>query len=198
DNVFQGVTGFASLALDQLPPNTPAHQNVREADSAARHGMKFCAQLHQLSRGGQAKPLPAGGSHALARGGAPLVNTAPDGPIASEVAADLPAVAIEGGGLQMILGHLRDNAVEASPKDGLVQLTARLVELAPADLAGFHGHPATGPHVEVRIADSGPGLPDEARRRVVVGPFFTTKFRHPGLSLAVGYRILYAHPPPGP
>lgn len=193
DNVFQGVTGFASLALDQLPPNTPAHQNVREADSAARHGMKFCAQLHQLSRGGQAKPLPAGVSNALAREVARLVNTAPNVRIESEVAADLPAVAIEGGGLQMILGHLLDNAVEASPKDGLVQLTARLVELAPADLAGFLGRPATGPHVEVRIADSGPGLPDEARRRVFVEPFFTTKFRHRGLSLAVVYRMLYAH-----
>src|SRR5262249_37974329 len=113
--------------------------------------------------------------------------------IESDVAAALPAVAVEGGGLQMILGHLLDNAVEASTKDGLVQVTARLVELAPADLAGFLGRPATGPHVEVRIADSGPGLPDEARRRVFVEPFFTTKFRHRGLSLAVVYRMLYAH-----
>src|SRR5262249_11541404 len=104
DNVFQGVTGFASLALDQLPPNTPADKNFREADSPARHGMNFCPRLPQLSRGGQAKPLPAGVSNALAREVARLVNTAPNVRIESEVAADLPAVAIEGGGLQMILG----------------------------------------------------------------------------------------------
>jgi signal transduction histidine kinase len=47
--------------------------------------------------------------------------------------------------------------------------------------------------VEVRIADTGPGLTDDARRRMFVEPFFTTKFRHRGLSLAVVYRMLYAH-----
>ena len=72
-------------------------------------------------------------------------------------------------------------------------MTARLVELAPGELAGFLGCPATGPHVEVRIADAGPGLTDDARRRMFVEPFFTTKFRHRGLSLAVVYRMLYAH-----
>src|SRR5262245_10539591 len=59
DNVFQGVTGFLALALDVLTSGTPAHQNVREADTAARYGMKFCSQLHELSRGGNARPLPA-------------------------------------------------------------------------------------------------------------------------------------------
>jgi signal transduction histidine kinase len=106
---------------------------------------------------------------------------------------DLPAVAVEGSGLQMILGHLVENAAEAGPKDGVVKVVARLVELAPADLPGFLGRPAAGPHVEVRITDAGPGLTDEARRKMFVEPFFTTKFRHRGLSLAVVYRMLYAH-----
>jgi signal transduction histidine kinase len=47
--------------------------------------------------------------------------------------------------------------------------------------------------VEVRVADDGPGLTDEAKRRMFVEPFYTTKFRHRGLSLAVVYRMLYAH-----
>ena len=63
DNVFQGVTGFLALAAEDLMPGSPAHDNVREADTAARAGMKFCVQLHQLSRGGQARPLPASVQH---------------------------------------------------------------------------------------------------------------------------------------
>src|SRR5262245_58806026 len=59
DNVFQGVTGFNALALELLEPGSPAWQNVSEADSAARQGMKFCTQLHQLSRAGHARPTPA-------------------------------------------------------------------------------------------------------------------------------------------
>ena len=65
DNVFQGVTGFNALALELLGPESLAHQNLKEADGAARQGMKFCAQLHQLSRGGHARPLPAGVAAAL-------------------------------------------------------------------------------------------------------------------------------------
>ena len=38
DNVFQGVTGFLALALEELMPGSPAHDNVREADTAARQG----------------------------------------------------------------------------------------------------------------------------------------------------------------
>jgi signal transduction histidine kinase len=110
-----------------------------------------------------------------------------------DVPQDLPAVAVEGSGLQMILGLLLDNAAEASPRDGGVRVVARPVELAPDELPGFFGRPAAGPHVEVRVADQGAGLTDEARRKMFVEPFFTTKFRHRGLSLAVVYRMVYAH-----
>jgi signal transduction histidine kinase len=193
DNVFQGVTGFLALAAEELMPGSPAHDNVREADTAARAGMKFCVQLHQLSRGGQARPLPAGVPAALAREVTRLTAYHPAAKVAVDAPADLPAVAVEGSGLQMILGHLLDNAVEAGPKGGPVTVTARLVELAPAELPGFLGRPAAGPHVEVRVADQGAGLTEEARRKMFVEPFFTTKFRHRGLSLAVVYRMVYAH-----
>jgi signal transduction histidine kinase len=193
DNVFQGVTGFNALALELLPAESQAHQNIKEADGAARHGMKFCAQLHQLSRGGHARPLPAGVATALAREIGRLVPTFPAVRFEVEASPELPPVAMEGSGLQLLLGNLLDNAAEASKKDAGVRITARLIELAPGDLAGFLGCPATGPHVEVRIADGGSGLTDDAKRRMFVEPFFTTKFRHRGLGLAVVYRMLYAH-----
>jgi signal transduction histidine kinase len=193
DNVFQGVTGFLALAGEDLAPGSPAHDNVREADTAARAGMRFCVQLHQLSRGGQARPLPASMHAAVAREVDRLAKSHAGARVEVDVPHDLPAVAVEGSGMQMILGHLLDNAAEASPKDRAVKVTARLVELAPDDLPGFLGRPSAGPHVEVRVTDAGPGLTDEARRKMFVEPFFTTKFRHRGLSLAVVYRMLYAH-----
>jgi Histidine kinase-, DNA gyrase B-, and HSP90-like ATPase len=193
DNVFQGVCGFMTLAREDLPPGSPPHENLGDAETAAKAGLKFCGQLHQLSRGGHARPLPASVHAALAREMDRLRKDHPEVRFQVDAPAELPAAAIEGGGLQMIFGHLIDNAAEASPKDGLVQVTARLVELAPADLPDFLGRPSAGPHVEVRIVDAGPGLTDEARRKMFVEPFFTTKFRHRGLSLAVVYRMLYAH-----
>jgi signal transduction histidine kinase len=193
DNVFQGVIGFAALAIEQLAPGSPAWENVREVEGSARYGLKFCAQLHQLNRGGIAKPLPAGVRTALMRETDRIAKSIPTVRFEIDAAASLPAVAVEGGGLQLLLGHLMDNAAEASSKASAIRVSARLVELVTADLAGFLGCPAAGPHIEVRIADEGPGLTDEDRRRMFVEPFYTTKFRHRGLSLAVVYRMLYAH-----
>ena len=193
DNVFQGVSGFTALALELLDSNSAAHRNVLEAETAARHGMKFCSQLHQLSRAGIARPLPASVAAALAREVTRLKRTHPA--VRLTVIADptLPAVAVEGGGLQMLLGHLLDNAIEASVADATVTATARLVELGAAELPDFLGHPGVGPHVEVVVADAGSGTSEDAQKRMFVEPFFTTKFRHRGLGLTVVFRMLYAH-----
>jgi signal transduction histidine kinase len=193
DNVFQGVTGFASLALESLPAGSPASQNLREVESSAKHGLRFCAQLHQLSRGGQARPLPSSIAGSLNREVARIQAAFPTVRFEVDALATLPTVSVEGGGLQAILGHLLENAAEASPKGGTVKAVATLVELAPAELRNFLGCPTTGPHVEVKIIDTGSGVTDEAKRRMFIEPFFTTKFRHRGLSLAVVYRMLYAH-----
>jgi signal transduction histidine kinase len=51
----------------------------------------------------------------------------------------------------------------------------------------------TGSHgVEIEVADTGPGLSDEARRRAFE-PFFTTKPSGTGLGLAIVYRIAEVH-----
>lgn len=193
DNVFQGVTGFASLALETLHPTSPAAQNVQEVQVAAQHGLKFNVQLHQLSRGGKAQPFPATVPPALTREIARINRTMPLVKIEVIAPPTLPPVAMEAGAVQLMVGHLLDNAAEASPKGGLITVTARLVELAASDFAGFLGQPTPGPNVEIVIRDSGPGLTEDARRRMFVEPFFTTKFRHRGLSLSVVYRMLYAH-----
>jgi signal transduction histidine kinase len=193
DNVFQGVTGFASLALDVLPSGSPAVPNIREVETSAKQGLRFCAQLHQLSRAGCARPMPSSIAGALGREVTRLQTAFPAIRFEVDAAHNLPAVAVEGGGLQAMLGHMLDNAAEASAKGALVKASAQLVELAPSDLAAFLGCPATGPHVEVKITDSGSGLTDEAKKRMFVEPFYTTKFRHRGLSLAVVYRMIYAH-----
>jgi signal transduction histidine kinase len=193
DNVFQGVTGFHALSLEVLSPASPAYQNIREAEAAARKGMRFCDQLHQLSRGGAARPIPAAVPAALEKEVARLGKAFPAVRFEVSKPADLPPVACEQAGLQLILGLILDNAAEATPKDGTVRVATRLVELAPADLPGFLGRPATGPHVEVRVSDAGPGLSDEAKQRMFVEPFYTTKFRHRGLGLSVVYRMIHAH-----
>jgi signal transduction histidine kinase len=192
-NVFQAVGGFLSLALDMIEKDSAALSSLTEAESASKMIAVFCDQLHQLHKSGEAKPGATSVATAITREANRVAKANPKIKVEIDIAADLPPIAIDAGGVQQIVGHLIDNAAEAVPAEGPVQVSARLIELAPGDLAGYLGNPAPGPNVEIMIRDAGPGMTEDARRRVFVEPFFTTKARHRGLGLAVVYRSLYAH-----
>jgi signal transduction histidine kinase len=72
--------------------------------------------------------------------------------------------------------NLMLNALDAMPEGGSLVVTA---------VVGSRG-------VEVEVADSGPGLSEEVRRRAFE-PFFTTKSNGTGLGLAIVYRVAEVH-----
>jgi signal transduction histidine kinase len=70
----------------------------------------------------------------------------------------LPALTVHGSELNQVWTNLLDNAIDALGDSGTITLTTR----------------RDGPCIRVDIADDGPGIPVEHRRRVFE-PFFTTK-----------------------
>jgi signal transduction histidine kinase len=72
--------------------------------------------------------------------------------------AGLPRVTAIGGELNQVWSNLLDNALDAIPQGGCVEVSAR----------------KEGTSVVVRVVDDGPGIPPENRERVFE-PFFTTK-----------------------
>jgi signal transduction histidine kinase len=194
DNIFTGVVGFAEMLQAMLEPDSLLRQYVTEIASAGNRGIQFTQQLHHLSRSGAAKPMPTRLTSVTAREEARLKKKSePAVRLQFSVPADLPPVAAESGALQAVLGHLLDNAVEASPPGGTVRVAAELIELSEAEAREFLGAAAAGPYVAVSVADEGPGVREDYRPRLFVEPFFTTKVRHRGLGLPVAYRILAAH-----
>lgn len=78
--------------------------------------------------------------------------------------------------LRRALVNLLLNAIDALAEGGQVVIS---------------GYEGPG-HFELEVADTGPGLSDEARRRAFE-PFFTTKHTGTGLGLAIVYRVAEAH-----
>ncbi|HSA56078.1 MAG TPA: ATP-binding protein [Gemmatimonadaceae bacterium] len=92
-----------------------------------------------------------------------------------EVEPDLPEVRASAAELNQVWANLLDNALDAAPRGGHVEVSARRE----------HGA------LVVRVIDDGPGIPDEIKGRIF-DPFFTTKpIGHGvGMGLETARRIL--------
>lgn len=99
--------------------------------------------------------------------------------VGCEVVCELAAARVraDAHGLQRVLVNLLVNAVEASAAGQTVTVT--VAELDDQQLS-------------VRVADRGPGLPDEIRHRIF-DPFFTTKPHGTGLGLTIAHRLIEAY-----
>ncbi len=105
--------------------------------------------------------------------------------VETDLAAELPAMAGDAGRLQQVFLNLILNARDAMPGGGRLRLRSF----------------ATGGRVCVEVADSGGGIPAEARNRIF-DPFFSTKTPDrsgpvpssgTGLGLSVSYGIIQEH-----
>ena len=91
-----------------------------------------------------------------------------------KVADDLPEVSAGRGSLEQLFLNLLTNAIDSMPAGGRLKVVAR-----PA-----------GNRLEVRIADTGTGIPAEQLKRIHE-PFYTTKTEGFGLGLAICRSILW-------
>ena len=87
----------------------------------------------------------------------------------------LPRIEAYAGELNQVWTNLIDNAVQAMDGEGRLEVGAKRL----------------GEEVEVLIADSGPGIPDDVGRRIFE-PFFTTKAQGvgTGLGLHIAHNIV--------
>lgn len=126
DNILTGIIGFSDLTQPMLPPGSQAAAFVAEIAKVGQRGIQFTQQLHQLSRSGQAKPNPASVSAAVAKEEIrlkPQMN--PNLRVEKDLPASLAAVALEGGPLQVVVGHLLENAIEACSQGGVIRIAAQ-------------------------------------------------------------------------
>lgn len=103
-------------------------------------------------------------------------------------AVDLPLVKGDEIRLQQVFENLLSNAVKFTPEEGTIAVSATVQP----------GHPPRGKLVEIRVADTGVGIPaDEVER--IFERFYQSEFhkdlgqRGTGLGLAIARRVVEAH-----
>jgi signal transduction histidine kinase len=102
-----------------------------------------------------------------------------------DLGARLPRVQTDAEQLKQVLINLFRNAVQAMPGGGKIFVATSIPDeglrlLRPPDT------------VELRVRDTGPGIPEEHRENIFV-PFFTTKEKGTGLGLAICQRLIRHH-----
>ncbi|MHC4859560.1 MAG: sensor histidine kinase [Planctomycetota bacterium] len=96
--------------------------------------------------------------------------------VETDLADGLPRVKVDPEQLKQVILNLVMNALQAMENGGTLEVTTKL---------------ASG-KVQLTVADTGEGIPDEIRDRVL-DPFYTTRPRGTGLGLSIVQKILLNH-----
>ena len=180
NNPLTGVLTNSSLMLEDLPEDHPWREDLQTIVTETLRCRKIVKGLLDFAR--QTKPQRTlldmnqvvGDVLALVRNQTIFRSVR----VVNDLHPNLPSVPADADQIRQVILNIVLNAAEAMSQGGELRVSSAI----------------DTPHraVEVRIADTGPGIPDEVRSRVFE-PFFTTKKTGTGLGLAIAYGIVERH-----
>ena len=195
NNLLAAILGNLVLAREDVGPDHPAQESLGEINRAAIRARQLVQQILTFSRRGpqtkERQPLlplveeALGLMRSLLPAGVQLV---------SRLSREPLHALVDGTQMQQVLMNLCTNAWQAlGGRGGEVTVALEPVEL-DASRALQMGIIEPGAFARLSVADNGPGMDEQVRRRVFE-PFFTTKApgTGTGLGLAVVHGIVKAH-----
>ena len=196
NNLLVSMLGHASLALEDLPENSTAHESIGHIETAAMRAADLCKQMLAYSGKGRfvvqrlnLSELIEEMSHLL------QVTLSKKIVLRLNLMKDLPAIEADSTQIRQVIMNLISNASEAAgEKSGFITITTGLLTVDREYLATtFLDDSLTeGRYTFLEISDTGAGM-DEATRNRVFEPFFTTKAAGRGLGLAAVLGIVRGH-----
>ncbi len=183
---------FINLSIDQARAKYPAgdERAARNVERNLNNVKDEISRLNHLvndflTAGRQAPPdLAPCDVRAIVKEAVALVEEqahVQDVRIDVQLSGDLSAMQFDAGQLKTCFLNILTNAVQAMPHGGQIRVTGGLV-------AANGG----APRLELRFADTGPGIPREDRERIFA-PYFSTKTTGFGLGLAITRKIVEDH-----
>jgi CheY-like chemotaxis protein len=190
-NYLTGILGFTELSLSQVPSDRLLHKYLQEVWESAQRGAAWIHRLHLFCRRSPAQTWPTVLATVLDTEEARLRSAGITGPRwTSKLPADLPLLNIDAEALQAALTELVNNAREASGDRAMVAIAAQVRELTQNNCDELLGSAQPGPHVELTVADDGPGMSPELHAKLFREMFLSTKPKHRGLGLLIVYGIM--------
>ncbi len=188
NNLLQGVFGFLTVAKLKIDQRDKAVLMLDKAEKALQVSVNLTTQLLTFSKGGQPvkktmylRPVIENATRfALSGSRSDCRFALPD---------ELWTVEADEGQIWQVIQNIVLNADQAMPAGGFVTISAQNVDRSGAALASV---PGPGKWVEVRIIDTGVGIPEEHLPRIFE-PYFTTKQTGSGLGLATSYSVMKNH-----
>ncbi len=194
NNLLTAIIGYADLALEDLPADSPMHEDMQELRKAADRATNLTRQLLAFARKQVIEPRVMdlnqlitnmhGFMHHLIGEHIELVTL---------LASDLGSIRVDTNQIEQVVVNLMINARDAMPQGGRLTITTANVVL-DAEYGVKHFDVVAGRYILLTIGDTGMGM-DAAVQEHLFEPFFTTKGpgKGTGLGLATCYGIIKQH-----
>ncbi len=192
NNLLTPILGYTELALDELPPESPAREGLHQVAIAAARAQQLVSQILVFSRQGEDELLPVElgflveETVQLLRASLPTTIH-----IQTEIEAPSARVLANPAQLQQVLMNLGANAGHAMGEGGgILRIGVSTLELQGRRQAERMGVPP-GTYVRLTVSDTGSGVDPQIQHRIF-DPFFTTRGvgEGSGLGLAVVHGIV--------
>ena len=191
NNLLTGIMLYCDLLIADLRSDSRLSHYAEEIRSASKHGANLIQQLLAVARNRVPRAHSQSLNHVIAGMHELLARLIGENiELRMDLAESLGQVQIDPGQAQQIILNLVLNSRDAMPSGGRITLQTRNgVALLPAP---SNNKPRRAPCIELTVTDTGMGMDEETRSRVLE-LFFTTKRHGSGLGLSTVHQIVEQH-----
>lgn len=179
NNPLSGVLIYANLVLEELPEDSPLHEDLKRVVSETTRCKTIVRELLDFARQEDAS-CEASDINLIIKEGIHLIRNQSvfhNVEIVLDLQPDLPPAYASAVRINQVILNLTLNAAEAMGGSGTLTISTRTAK--------------EGKKFQIRVSDTGSGISPEIQSKIF-DPFFTTKDpgKGTGLGLSVTYRIL--------
>ena len=187
NNLLTGILGNLSLAVLNSKLDSETRELLEVSEKSCLRARDLTSRLLVFSRGGSPikeiislSELIADSAHYAVHGSHVECDIS--------LAPDLWPVKVDKSLISQLIHHIVFNAVQASPENGTVKISACNIHL---DI-NHRSRLAPGRYTQISIQDNGHGIPEENLSKIF-DPYFTTKAKASGLGLTAAHAIVIRH-----